>query len=209
MKQKAGHKTRSSIYYLHDDLLGSTHTIASQDGEILQTNRYDPFGTRVNPLDATKPLAPLNSPIHTGFTGHEHDDEVGLINMKGRIYDPKTARFLTPDPIIQEPYFGQSLNRYSYVLNSPTNYIDPSGFEGKSPPEGAGVAPLGGGGGTEGLIGASAGSEYKEELSLTAGRLNQSWLDEPERRAVYKKMGITSSVSSWMGSTWYFSGSKL
>ena len=34
-----------------------------------------------------------------GYTGHEHDDEFGLINMKGRIYDPEARRFLTPDPI--------------------------------------------------------------------------------------------------------------
>ena len=29
-----------------------------------------------------------------GFTGHRHDDEFGLIDMKGRIYDPERGRFL-------------------------------------------------------------------------------------------------------------------
>jgi hypothetical protein len=49
--------------------------------------------------------------------------------MKGRIYDPKIGRFLQTDPIVADPHFGQSWNPYSYVLNSPLNFVDPSGFE--------------------------------------------------------------------------------
>jgi RHS repeat-associated protein len=64
-----------------------------------------------------------------GFTGHEQDFEQGLINMKGRIYDPRAARFLTADPMVQSPFNRLSLNRYAYVRNNPLKYIDPSGFE--------------------------------------------------------------------------------
>ena len=64
-----------------------------------------------------------------GFTGHDGDDELGLINMRGRIYDPKLGRFLTTDPIVSRPHFGQSWNPYSYVHNSPLNFTDPSGFQ--------------------------------------------------------------------------------
>ena len=55
-------------------------------------------------------------------------DEVGVIHMNGRIYDPKIARFLQADPFIQSPTNTQSLNRYSYVLNNPLNATDPSGY---------------------------------------------------------------------------------
>ncbi len=49
--------------------------------------------------------------------------------MNGRIYDPLIGRFLSADPILQDPMNGQSYNRYTYVLNNPTNLTDPTGFE--------------------------------------------------------------------------------
>ncbi|HKO48079.1 MAG TPA: RHS repeat-associated core domain-containing protein, partial [Polyangiaceae bacterium] len=52
----------------------------------------------------------------------------GLIDMKGRVYDPLAGRFLTADPVMQAPYWSQGLNRYSYVFNNPINNTDPSGF---------------------------------------------------------------------------------
>ena len=51
----------------------------------------------------------------------------GLINMNGRLYDPYLARFLSPDNYVQLPDFSQSFNRYSYCLNNPLKYTDPSG----------------------------------------------------------------------------------
>jgi len=47
--------------------------------------------------------------------------------MHGRMYDPRLGQFLSPDPEIQSPY-GQGLNRFAYVFNSPLNNVDPSGF---------------------------------------------------------------------------------
>ena len=62
-----------------------------------------------------------------GFCGHEHIDEIGLIDMNGRMYDPKLGRFLSPDPYVQSPTNPQNFNRYSYCLNNPLKYTDPSG----------------------------------------------------------------------------------
>ncbi|WP_333973674.1 RHS repeat domain-containing protein, partial [Alteromonas mediterranea] len=52
--------------------------------------------------------------------------------MNGRIYDPTLGRFLQADPFIQAPQNSQSYNRYSYVLNNPMSYTDPSGYFFKS-----------------------------------------------------------------------------
>ena len=60
---------------------------------------------------------------------HEHIDEMGIINMNGRIYDPLIGRFMSADPKIPNPRNLQSFNRYSYVRNNPLKLHDPSGFE--------------------------------------------------------------------------------
>lgn len=44
-----------------------------------------------------------------------------------RLYDPLLCRFLSPDPYVQMPDFTQSFNRYSYCVNNPLSYVDPSG----------------------------------------------------------------------------------
>ena len=53
--------------------------------------------------------------------------EFGLINMNGRLYDPLVGRFLSTDNFVQEPWNSQNFNRYSYCLNNPLMYTDPSG----------------------------------------------------------------------------------
>ena len=49
--------------------------------------------------------------------------------MNGRIYDPFIARFMSPDPFTQDPGNLQGYNRFSYVLNNPMKYVDPSGYK--------------------------------------------------------------------------------
>ena len=48
--------------------------------------------------------------------------------MNNRIYDPVIGRILSPDPFVQSPTNTQSYNRYSYCLNNPLRYTDPSGY---------------------------------------------------------------------------------
>ncbi len=107
------------------DGLGSSSVVADESGTVIERLFFDPFGRRIDsdgePVDAAKTT-------QHGFTGHRHDDELGLIDMRGRIYDPHIRRFLTPDPLVSDPLFGQAYNRYSYVLNNPVNLTDPTGF---------------------------------------------------------------------------------
>jgi hypothetical protein len=48
--------------------------------------------------------------------------------MNGRLYDPRLARFLQADPLVQQPSDPQSLNRYSYAGNNPMSSTDPTGY---------------------------------------------------------------------------------
>ena len=67
------------------------------------------------------------------FTDQELDSETGLYNYDARLYDPEIGRFISADPIVPDPFNPQSLNRYSYVLNNPLIYTDPSGYQQSAP----------------------------------------------------------------------------
>jgi RHS repeat-associated protein len=142
-------------WYFHSDSLGTPDVASSAGpGGALRTTRHEPFGQRREASEVAAPAA-LPGSSSVGFTGHEADDEVGLINMRGRIYDPATMRFLTPDPLAGSPLFSQSLNLYSYVYNNPTNFTDPTGFECA---DGADACIAQGPGGSGGGSGSSAPS---------------------------------------------------
>ena len=57
----------------------------------------------------------------------KHLEELGLIDMNGPCYDPLIARMLSPDNYVQDPSNSQNFNRYSYVMNNPLKYVDPTG----------------------------------------------------------------------------------
>ena len=111
--------------YFHTDHLGSVDTITNETGGVVQRLSYDAWGKRrnTNGTDATS----ITAQTTRGFTRHEHDDEVGLVNMNAREFDPLLGRFITPDTIIQCPYSSQGMNRYTYVNNNPLSFTDPSG----------------------------------------------------------------------------------
>ncbi|WP_331245810.1 RHS repeat-associated core domain-containing protein, partial [Pseudoalteromonas luteoviolacea] len=65
------------------------------------------------------------------YTGHEPvalGDDNRILHMNGRVYDADTGRFMQADPFVQAPENLQNYNAYSYVLNNPLSYTDPSGY---------------------------------------------------------------------------------
>lgn len=118
----------TKLRYLHPDHLGSVDAVTDESGALVEQLSYNAWGKRRDSdwTAATTAILPLTT--HHGFTGHEHLDELGLIHMNGRIYDPSLGRFLSADPHVQAPLNPQSLNRYSYVRNNPLTYTDPSGY---------------------------------------------------------------------------------
>jgi RHS repeat-associated protein len=113
-------KRGTNKYFYHNDHLGSVNVITDISGTRVQLNEYDPWG------GVSKTVGTID-PTHR-FTGKELDPESGLYYYGGRYYDQEISRFISPDPFIQAPANPQALNRYSYTLNNPQNYIDPSGL---------------------------------------------------------------------------------
>lgn len=122
-----------SLNWTHLDRLGSMIAITGQNGAVQERLAYDSWGKRRNLSDTATPDSLDGSKDNKGYTGHEMLDALDLVHMNGRVYDPLLARFLSADPVIQEPEHSQSYNRYTYVWNNPTNATDPTGFVGESP----------------------------------------------------------------------------
>lgn len=116
----------TNIDYVYKDNLGSWTTIADSTKRVVERMSYDAWG---NLRDATTWCGNFGRlpKYERGFTGHEHLYEFGLINMNGRMYDPMSASFLSPDSYIQDPTTQQGFNRYAYCAYNPLKYVDPSG----------------------------------------------------------------------------------
>lgn len=110
MKQGSGNYT-----YLHLDHLGSTN---ASSGAIQSTGAvYFPFGS----------ARAGNPPTDYTYTGQKMDVSDGLMYYAARYYDAQLGRFISADTIVPGAGNPQGLNRYSYVLNNPLRYTDPSG----------------------------------------------------------------------------------
>ena len=112
-------QTGVKTYCLETDHLGSVTGLYDQNGNKAFSASYDVWGKRT--------VATGSIEYYRGFTGHEHIDQIGLIDMNGRMYDPLLGRFLSPDPFVQAPDNSQNYNRFSYCLNNPLKYTDPDG----------------------------------------------------------------------------------
>ena len=105
-------------------------SVVDENGTKVFDASYDAWGKQVVTLNTIG--------LHRGYTGHEMLSEFDIINMNqrslsrsgesnGRLYDPVLGRFFSPDNYVQMPDNSQSFNRYSYCLNNPLKYMDPSG----------------------------------------------------------------------------------
>ncbi|MBI3716208.1 MAG: matrixin family metalloprotease [Betaproteobacteria bacterium] len=114
--------------WTHLDRLGSPIAISDVTGALQERLSYDPWGKRRTTDGSGTSDAIDGVTDNRGFTGHEMLDQLDLVHMNGRIYEPLIGRFMSADPFVQDPTNGQSYNRYSYVLNNPTNFTDPTGY---------------------------------------------------------------------------------
>ncbi|NJN64859.1 MAG: RHS repeat-associated core domain-containing protein [Acidobacteria bacterium] len=129
--------TTRDAHYLHTDHQGSLDVLSDQAGFETQRLSYDLWGKQRAPTDWTLPeeFSQL-SQVNLGYTGHEAQEDAGLIHMQARLYDPHLGRMTSADPFVVDPLSAQGWNRYAYVLNSPLSFTDPTGF--KPCPEGEG-----------------------------------------------------------------------
>jgi len=104
-------------YYYHNDHLGTPRKMTDSVGTVVWSADYTAFGEA-----AIDPASTITSNLR--FPGQYYDAETGLHYNYHRYYDPRTGRYLTPDPI---GLWG-GINQFNYVSGNPLNWIDPWGL---------------------------------------------------------------------------------
>ena len=135
-----------NTYYYHSDHLGSSQVVSDYAGKEYERNEYTPYGELwVEKESDTRGLLAFK------FTGKELDSETGLYYYGARYLNPRTSRWASPDPVMEEylpkapvndqarqgsrnlPGFGGVFNpinlaMYQYAANNPVKYKDPTGL---------------------------------------------------------------------------------
>lgn len=136
-------------YYQYDGQM-STRQLIDETGAVVDSYTYDAFGVKLQTTGTT-----VNNYL---YTGEQYDPGSGGYYLRARYYTQDNGRFLTRDthPGSQEDPL--SLHKYTYVHNSPTNYVDPSGM----------TAVALGGGGLAGLISVASIAIYSAFAAISA-----------------------------------------
>jgi RHS repeat-associated protein len=114
--------------------------VADLTGSLAGIKRHDylPFGEEVGAGVGGRTQAQGYSQVDNvrqHFTGKERDNETGMDYFGERYYSNSLGRFTTVDPLgaSARTLNPQTFNRYTYVLNNPLRYIDPSGLKEEDP----------------------------------------------------------------------------
>ncbi len=111
------------VTYAMGDYLGTVrHWAKASDGSLVASRAYDAWGSEILNTSASG-YGRSDGP---GWTGEWRLPD-GLVYLRARTYDPKSARFLQRDSFAGFLSDPQSLNRYAYTEGSPVMRTDPSG----------------------------------------------------------------------------------
>jgi RHS repeat-associated protein len=122
----------TKLNFLHTDHLGGSSVITN-NGSVIESTDYYPYGTiRIDELTAG------SLEEQKKFTGHEYDEETGLVYMNARYYSGEMGRFVSQDPEVLdmniESKYGRLMlrdpqlqNSYAYARSNPVRLIDPDG----------------------------------------------------------------------------------
>ena len=124
---KSNGVSTADYLYLHRDYQGSILVVTDANANVVEKRLFDAWGDIIKVENGVGTTLSGLTVLDRGYTGHEHLQSVGLINMNARLYDPMLHRFLQTDNYIQDPTNTQNYNQYGYVFNNPLLYIDPSG----------------------------------------------------------------------------------
>lgn len=207
------------ISHSYADHLGGTVAVTNNTGGLIQSLDYYPFGQiRLDQASTTFKAA-------RKYIGEFYDPASDLSYLNARHYDGKRGRFISQDPVFLAignqnkieaygvpagHYFmnPQSLNSYSYAVNSPIQFSDPQGLWYGELSGSVGMYGLSGSLGIRfnekgmvslGSVGLFAGAEFSLSGSFSSGDINieqeEITVSRGARLAVGPGIGISSEGS--------------
>ena len=115
--------------FIHPDHLGGTNVVTDENGEVVQTLDYYPYGSQR--------IATGSFDEQRRFIGEEFDGDTEFSYLNARYYQGSRGQFMSQDPvfweigmtdkgreILQDP---QQVNSYVYARNNPILLKDPTG----------------------------------------------------------------------------------
>ncbi len=106
--------------WYHTDILGSVIARTDTTGAVVAQLDYQPWGEMFN-------APPASAQGDRQYNGRVYDPGTGFHDYGARLYWPELGRFISADSVMGSLAAPASLNRFSYVLNNPYRYIDPTG----------------------------------------------------------------------------------
>jgi RHS repeat-associated protein len=129
----------TDTFYVTTDHLGSTDAVLNAAGAVLMRGSFGVHGARRasnwQGAPTTTEWQAIANTTRRGYTGHEQIDNVLVVHMNGRVFDPAIGRFLSADPFIDGPETTQGWNRYAYVKGRVLAATDPTGFTDEERPD--------------------------------------------------------------------------
>jgi RHS repeat-associated protein len=117
----ARHDSTADVYYYFSDQIGTAQLITNSSGTVCYDSDSTPFGYQM--------AYTTSCSQEFQFAGMQLDSETANYSTWYRYYEPNLGRWMTPDRKPGSVSNPQSLNRYAYVSNNPTNLTDPLGLE--------------------------------------------------------------------------------
>ena len=109
--------TDGSVYYFHQDASKSVIALSDENGAVVETYAYTPYGKPFVNETGSTPKSPFL------FSGRWYEADAGVYYYRARHYHPELRKFLQADPLGYE----DGMNMYAYVHNNPVNFYDPDG----------------------------------------------------------------------------------
>ncbi len=118
--------------YFLNGLQNTIGLVVDDSDTVLQNIGYDAFGKPRYVNGSADPSCGTNQTAVTtrGYINQVTMNDLCLVDLNARYYDPALFKFLSPDPVIADPDDSQAWNAYAYSYNNPMSKSDPTGLAG-------------------------------------------------------------------------------